>query len=108
MATLTVQKPGPAGAVLIAQGASAGGDVFPNDGNAILYVRNISGSTITVTVSTPAAPKGLGINELSLSVGNGQHRVLGPFDPRAFNNASGNVSVSYSATTNLLVAVIGR
>lgn len=51
MATLALATASPAGTLLGAVAAAAGGDVFPNDGKTALYVKNASGASINVTIA---------------------------------------------------------
>lgn len=108
MATLPVIQVVQAGVELVTENASAGGDVFPNTGNEILYMRNSSGSNTTVTIAAPGQPKNAAIASETYIVGDGQHRVAGPFPPGIFNNSSGQVAVSYSSATSFVVAVFRK
>ncbi len=115
MATLSVQTiGGPSGLVNpSAAAASAGGDAFPNpsDERTFLYVKNGGGSPITVTVApvnpttvrVPGAAGAIPVPNRAMTVPASQEGWLGPF-PTAFNDANGNVNVSYSAVTSVTVA----
>ena len=107
MALLPVLKPGIAGANLAFTAADVAGDTFVNDGNVVLLMRKSGVGDLTVTLATPATPKGLVIAPLVIVAGASSLTVLGPFPPAVFNNASGQVSMTYSGVTNLTFGVIG-
>lgn len=113
MALLSVVSPLLAGVTFTPVAAAALGDKFPNPrGNAFLYVENGSGGAITVTPTAvmtsrpgdvnfpPATFAGSGV-----SVGAGASKLIGPF-PQAFNDADGNVTVTYSAHADVTVKPI--
>lgn len=106
MATLTSIKPTFAGVNLAPVAAAAGGDQFLNDGNVLIYVKNGGGSSINVTVTAPGTPGGLTITNPVVAVPAGGEKILGPFPPQYFNNASGFVNLTYSGVTSVTVAVI--
>lgn len=110
MATLTVQTPGEDGG-MTTTAADAGGDVFPNGGSDVyLYVENGGGGSITVTVTaqkTSTTKDGFGPvtkADGGGSVGAGAFDIFGPYPSTAFNNASGQVAVTYSGVTSVVVA----
>ncbi len=106
MATLTSIKPTFAGVALGAVAAAAGCDQFLNDGNVLIYVKNGSGGSITVTVAAPGTPGGLTTVNPAVVLTAGQEKILGPFNPQYFNNSSGFVNLTYSAVTSATVSVI--
>lgn len=108
MATLTVYRGARAGTAISTTSASAGGDEFANTRRELLYVRNNSGSPITLTFATPGAPWGMELNDVTATVAAGAFVVCGPFHQQSFNNASGRVAVAYSSATNVSVAAIGK
>lgn len=103
MATLTVISSAITGTVFAPTAAAGGGDVFPNDGNTKLYVKNGSGGSLTVTVATPGLPGGLTLTPVAVAVAAGVEKILGPFPGQYFNNASGQVALTYSGVTSLTV-----
>lgn len=114
MAALSIQTISESGLEATYASASAGGDTFVNDTSqrTFLHVKNGGGSDITVTVTsqhtTTRAP-GFGVvakANLSITVTAGEERMIGPFPPAAFNNASGAVAVGYSAVTSVTVAAL--
>lgn len=111
MAALTVQNTGLGTSALepTYAAASAGGDTFVNgDGRVILHVKNGSGASIDVTITTPYSLRGgIAVDDPVTAVPAGEDRMIGPFDPAVFNAAAGTgVSVSYSAATSVTVAAI--
>ena len=112
MAELTVQNINDQGLDPTYTAASGGGDTFDNDGNTRLLIENASDGAIDVTIpaqnTSPSIP-GYGTTTKSnsvLSVGAGKTAIIGPFPVIAWNDASGEVSVSYSGTTSLSVAAV--
>lgn len=110
MATLSVQNIVEAGLANALASAAGGGDVFanPEDQTTFFMITNGGGGSINVTFTsqvTNAAVPGLGNVALSdrvVAVPAGATRMIGPFPPR-FNNASGQVAVSYSGVTSVTV-----
>ena len=114
MALLTVEKILDTGLNPTLVAAAAGGDTFKNQAGSrtFLYVDNAGGAPITVTVTaqtTSAVSSGLGrttkANSIT-SVTNAQFRLIGPFPAQAFNDGTGTVSVTYSASASVTVGVI--
>lgn len=89
-------------------GAAAGGDQFPNDGRTVLEVLNGGGGSINVTVvQQNADADGYKENKV-MAVANGATlgRRLGPFEKNLFDDANGNVQVTYSGVTSVTVAAV--
>lgn len=106
MAELTVQNIVITGLEETLAAAAAGGDTFKNDGRIFFYVRNASVADITVTFTTPGKIGGVDIENPAVVVTAAEERMIGPFNPSIFNNASGLVAVTYSGVTTLTVAAI--
>jgi len=93
--------------------AAAGGDDFFNgdDQRTYFMITNGGGAAITVTfdaVPTAVNVPGFGsvaVSDTAVSIANGATRVIGPFPPQRFNNASGRVAVTYSGVTTVTVGV---
>lgn len=86
--------------------ASAGGDVFINDGLTILVVNNAGSASIIVTVdSLKASSFGTDENAV-ITVGAGSRAFIGPFLRSRFNSASAQVSVAYDGVTSVTVAAL--
>jgi hypothetical protein len=112
MAVLTVLKPGTNanGFVNIggAQSPAGGGDEFPNDGKTILRFTNTNAATRTATIAPFTAATLPGVWKtwsLVVPATNGDI-VTRAFEPGIYNNASGNVPMTYDAVTNLSVYCI--
>lgn len=106
MATLAVVSAPGAGAGAVAASAScaAGGDVFPNNGRTIVEINNGSGGSITPTfAATGVLPTGAVVASVATAIAAGVTRVFGPFPPEQFNNASGQVAITYSGVTSLTI-----
>jgi hypothetical protein len=110
MAVLTVQDAAVTGLAETLVAAGAGGDSFDNNGLCLLEVVNGGGAPITVTIDDPGSASPVGAMQfnpdVSVSVTNGQTRIIGPFPPFRFNDANGRVAISYSAVTSVTVRVI--
>lgn len=106
MATLTVVTAAVTGSVYTPAAAAAGGDVFPNDGNTRLLVTNGGGGSINVVATPQNTVNGLSLSAVVVAVAAGASKVLGPFLPQYFNNASGQVVLTYSGVTSVTVSVI--
>lgn len=86
--------------------AAATGDQFPNDGAVVLYVKNAGVSSRTITL-TPGGPVvGLALTPVTVVVGVGQERVIGPFEPLYWNDANGMVNIGYSSLLGVTVAAL--
>jgi hypothetical protein len=104
MATLTVQTLTRAGLRNDAgagTACAAGGDVFSNDGRTFIELDN--GHTSAQTVNVQAWIEGAWVTVRSVAVTNGQGRIIGPF-PMDWNNASGQLNLTYSGVTALTIA----
>lgn len=93
--------------------AAAGGDQFLNSrGDIFLYVKNDSASPVTVTITaqtTSFEDEKYGSStkaNITESVAASGISFIGPLAPKAFNNSSGYVQVSYSSATSVTVAAI--
>jgi hypothetical protein len=81
-------------------------DSFLNDGREVLVVNNGSGSAITVTISS-YTPCNYGYtHDLEVTVTDGETSYIGTFQPGRFNDSSGLVNVTFSATTSVTAAVM--
>lgn len=110
MATLTVQTITEAGVSPTYATASSGGDKFPNArGDTYLHVKNGGASAITVTIEAQTTSRVIaGFGTVTKSDGGGSvaaggEKIFGPFPIAAFNDTSGDVSVTYDDTTSVTV-----
>jgi expansin (peptidoglycan-binding protein) len=111
MATLTPQDLALTGVAPTYNTAAAGGDVFVNDGKTYVHLKNGSGASIDVTfdavASIDTAQAGtIPVADTVVAVPAGGERIVGFLPPARFNNASGQVAMTYSGVTSLTVAVI--
>jgi len=109
MATLTPASAARSANPITFTGASPGGDEFANTGKELLFVRhtNAGGVGVTLTITSQATVDGLAVADRTVAIDPGETHVLGPWPKAAYNDASGNVALSWSATTDIEVAVIG-
>ncbi len=110
MALLTVQDAAEGGGITFAAVSSS--DTFPNDGKTIVILFNddVGASTVTVTAQDTTAT-GAGFGAVTKAdavqvVEADTSDVMGPFPISAFNNASAQVAIGFSATTSFTIAVV--
>lgn len=106
MATLTPQVAALTGLDVSFSSAASGGDQFANSGKEYFHVVNGSGSSITVTADAQTNCNFGFDHDAAVAVPAGEERVIGPFPTNRFNDANGNVQVTYSDVTSLTVAVV--
>jgi hypothetical protein len=106
MAQLTVKSATIAGVASTYVAASAGGDSFANNGHTVFHVKNGGASAITVTVNSQTACNHGFDHDITVSVAAGEERIIGTFDRSRFNDATGNVLITYSAVTTVTVCAI--
>lgn len=106
MATLTVQKAVGTGLTPSYSAAAGGGDQFANSGKAMLHAKNGSGGSITITVNSQVNCSQGFDHDFAVAIPAGEERMIGPFPKSRFDDANGNVQITYSAVTSLTVAVI--
>ena len=111
MATIAIQTINDAGRTPTYAAATTGaGDVADNAGNMFLHVKNGSGSEVTVTVTaqtTTVESQQYGTltkANVTKAIAGGADAFIGPFKTKAFNNASNQIVVTYSAVTSVTVA----
>jgi hypothetical protein len=82
--------------------AATASDTFANDGKTFLYVKNASGSGITVTVASVTPCNQGTTHNLTFTVAaTTGDEIVGPFDVNRFGVTC---TVTYSATTSVTVA----
>ncbi|HEY0882253.1 MAG TPA: hypothetical protein VGD87_12010, partial [Archangium sp.] len=89
--------------------ANGGGDSFPNYGQEVVVIKNGGGSSITLTVTTPATVDGLAVADRTAVIAAGETRMVGPFPPGWYNDnqqPGGSVALGYSGVTSVTVAVV--
>ena len=105
MATLTVQEITRAGTTVTLAAAAGGGDKLPPGPTTCLKVTNGGGGAITVTIATPnTVADSITQGDLSVSVGAGVTKDIGPLPEQWFANAAdGLADVTYSGVTSVTV-----
>lgn len=106
---LTVQTIGVAGITpTYAAGDSANGHEFSNDGNMFLHVKNSNAAVRNVTVKVSGYKVGgTSLADLVVNIpANTGDKMIGPFDPTAFNQVGGLVNVDLDASAGLTIAAI--
>lgn len=77
------------------------GNQFQNDGRMFLHVKNGAGAPIHVYIAGRAD-----VNDLDVTVTNGESRMIGPFPTNLYNDANRRVQVTYSSGTSVTAAVL--
>jgi hypothetical protein len=91
---------------------STDGIAISNNGDMVLWITNNALTTVNVTITVPYEPiPGLDlVSDLSASIGAGESRAWGPFDPTYFNAASGTnkgqMIIKASDTASVTVAAL--
>tara|TARA_R100000951_G_scaffold56415_1_gene47398 strand:+ start:4196 stop:4540 length:345 start_codon:yes stop_codon:yes gene_type:complete len=112
MAILTAQEITQAGLKPVYSAATVAGDILVNTGIQYFHVKNGSGVSVTssvVPVITTVVDPLLGdlIKETaSLTLAAGEEGFLGPFETSAFNDASGQLTINYTAAASVTVAAL--
>lgn len=112
MATLTPQVPAITGTALTMASVAASDKVTNPRGTVFIQVANANGSSINVTLTarTTSRPASGAFPAQTLSdnvvaVANGATKLIGPI-PLAFNDTSGDVTITCSATSGVTIAAI--
>lgn len=110
MAVLNVQDAVVSGLAEAFVAAGAGGDSFANNGHVFLEVDNGGGGAINVVIDSPNVPAPEGATQynpdVTVAVAAGARKIIGPFPPFRFNDASGLVNVSYSGVVTVTVRAV--
>jgi len=113
MATLAAQKSIETGTTVTLASASGGGDEFVNTGVEFIVVDNQHASAsynVTVTAQTTSLHHQqygtVTKSNVVKAVAAGNMTVIGPFKQQAFNDTNNKVQITYSAVTDLKVAVV--
>lgn len=99
------------GVVVTMSAANADGHSIPGGGDVILLVTNGGGSSIDVTVQTPATQDGLAVAEQVVAVAAGATKAIGPFRPTTYDRPTGAVDagkvyVDFSGVTSVTCAAL--
>jgi len=94
-------------------GALATGHGFENsDESVILHVKNASGASVDVTISTPNTLDSLAISDLVVAVPAGEERFIGPFPAEVYEQYDSDIDkrnlvlVDTSAQTSVTYAAL--
>lgn len=102
MATLTVQEITRVGLAPAFSAAAGGGDQFANNGRCFHEAKCADASSKTVNYVVQQKVDGLSVTNLSITVpATTGDRMTGSFPPDIYNDANGNVQVTYSAVTSV-------
>lgn len=104
MAVLAVQSVPVSGLSPTYAAASGGGDSAPVASGRVLSVKNGSGSSITVTMTTPGNVDGVAIADPTLTIAAGASGVI-PVSS-IYRGSDGTAAIAYSAVTTVTVALL--
>jgi hypothetical protein len=111
MATLTTQFVNEDGLQITLSSASESGDDWENNGQQFIFVKNGSGESLTITITTqitsfesPTYGDSTKSNA-TLVVANGQHGMIGPFPVSAYNDTNGKANITYSSVSSVQVGI---
>lgn len=104
MAELSVQRPGLTGLQpAYSAVAASGGDTFSNDGRVLIHIKNGSGSTRTVTVTSNNCNFGSQHN-LSITIPAVEDKLIGPLPTDRFGRTA---KFEVDSNTSVTAAVVG-
>ena len=106
---LTVQTLAPTGITPSYTGSLSASNEYQvrNDGNVFLHVKKSAAVDCTVTIDTPGTVGGHAIAQLTVTVvATTGDKMIGPFAPSIYNDASGDVTVSFSDVDGLTIAAV--
>ena len=112
MATITAQQITQAGLKPVTVTPAVGGDTLANTAIQFFHVVNGGGVSITATVVpvvTTVLDPLLGTltkENAVLSLAAGEEGFLGPFEVDAFNDATGNITITCSAQTSVKLSAL--
>lgn len=80
---------------------------FSNDGRVFLHVKKTGAGACTATITTPGTVRGKAIADATVSIpATTGDKLIGPFPPDLYNDASGLVTIAFSDIAGLTVAVV--
>lgn len=110
MSTPTIQDIARASSGLTPQyaaGSATDTYLIPNNGSVFLHIKKTGAGDCTVTVSTPNAVDSLAIADYTATVvATTGDKMIGPFQPVFYNDAAGQINVTFSEVTGLTFAVL--
>lgn len=101
---ITVQNVTANGLAMTYESANVDGNYFTNTNGCFLFVRNTSAVTVTVTFAAPNDCNYGNNHVFTRDVAVNEQCVI-PLTPKRFNNSSDITSFTYSAVTDVEVAV---
>ena len=72
------------------------GDTVANDGRTMLVFMQNSGDTFTATIASPGTAQGLTLQDVVVAIDQAEPQLVGPFPPAHFNDAFGNLNITYT------------
>lgn len=108
MANLIAQNVSVSGTALSLVAASAGGDSFANSGgvHTLLHVKNGGVTPCNVTIASPTQCSQGFTHNIVVPVAAGAEQIIGPFSSDRFNDANGNVNITYDQVASVTIGVI--
>lgn len=106
MPLLTVQTIDRDGLTPVLVAADVGGDKFVNTGKEFINVLNGSGAPITVTLDIRNTVDAQVVTDRAISVPAGGTKFIGPIPPTIYNDANGEVDITYSAVGSLTIGIV--
>lgn len=106
MATLTARTVVRAGVDPALVACSGGGDEFVNTGAEFILVTNGHTSDWVVTIATPATVDGLAVADRTVTIPDGESRLIGPFPKATYNSGTNKVNLTYDGVTAMTIAVL--
>lgn len=85
------------------------GNDFGNNGRQMIAVFNGDGSPHTLTIQTYPkgdAPGGLTVGDKAIVIAAGTRRLIGPFPPSIYGDATNKVQLDWTASTSMKVKVL--
>ena len=86
--------------------SSSNNYTFYNSGRTYILYDHGATTSQTITVETPQRIEGLPIGEYEYTSTAIEVKVLGPFKPSVFNDASGRASFTINTTSDVSIAVL--
>lgn len=102
---ITPQRPAPVGQITYEAANALGNSYGPRDGR-LAHVKNGSGASITLTITTPGTVDGLAIADRTATITAGTDQFIALGIGSAYVQSDGSVWLDYSAVTSVTVAVI--
>lgn len=102
---LTVQQVTRSGLTPSYGAANVDGHSVGNAGTEVLHVKT-GGTGCTVTILIPGKVDGQTVPGKAIVIGTSSERLIGPFPPSIYNQASGEIYVDFSAVTSVTIAAL--